>query len=51
MRMSIEVMLPAPMQPQTETELLTRIDHALAQISSGEFSDSVNAENELLDEI
>ena len=42
---------PAPFQPQTEAQLLARIDHSLAQIESGEYSDSEEVENELLAEI
>ncbi len=42
---------PAPFQPQTEAQLLARIDHSLAQIESGAFSDAEDAENELLAEI
>ena len=42
---------PAPFQPQTEAQLLARIDHSLAQIGTGEFSDAEEVENELLAEI
>ena len=42
---------PAPFQPQTEAQLLARIDHSLAQIEKGEFSDAEEVENELLAEI
>ena len=38
----------APFQPQTEAQLLARIDHSLAQISTGEYSDAEDVENELL---
>ena len=39
---------PVPFQPQTEAQLLARIDHSLAQIDAGEFSDAEDVENELL---
>ncbi len=42
---------PAPFQPQTEAQLLARIDHSLAQIGTGEFSYSEEVKNELLAEI
>ena len=42
---------PAPFQPQTEAQLLDRIDHSLAQIEAGEFTDAEDVENELLAEI
>ena len=42
---------PAPFQPQTEAQLLARIDHSLAQIESGQYSNSEEIENELLSEI
>lgn len=42
---------PVPFQPQTEAQLLARIDHSLTQIGTGEFSDAENVENELLAEI
>jgi len=42
---------PAPFQPQTEAQLLARIDHSLEQIASGHFSDAEDVENELLSEI
>ena len=42
---------PDPFQPQTENQLLARIDHSLAQIESGEFSDAEDVENELLAEM
>lgn len=42
---------PAPFQPQTEAQLLSRIDHSLAQIESGQYSNSEDVENELLSEI
>ena len=42
---------PVPFQPQAEAQLLARIDHSLAQIGTGEFSDAEDVENELLAEI
>ena len=36
---------------QTETQLLERIDHSLAQIDTGEYSDAETVENELLAEL
>lgn len=39
---------PAPFQPQTEAQLLARIDHSLAQIDTGEFAAAEDVENELL---
>ena len=41
----------APFQPQTEAQLLARIDHSLAQIEQGEFMDAEEVENELLAEM
>ena len=51
MRMRKEVMFPAPMQPQTKSELLARIDHSLTQIASVEYSNCEDVEKELLKEI
>ena len=42
---------PAPFQPQTEAQLLARIDHSLTQIGKGKLSDAEEVENELLTEI
>ena len=42
---------PTPFQPQTEKQLLERIDHSLAQIDAGKYSDAEDFENELLTEI
>ena len=42
---------PAPFQPQTEAQLFERIDHSLAQIKDGKFTDAEDVENELLAEI
>ncbi len=39
---------PAPFQPQTEAQLLARIDHSLSQIETGEYADAEDVENELL---
>lgn len=39
---------PVPFQPQTEEQLLARIDHSLSQIESGEYSDAESVEQELL---
>ena len=38
----------APFQPQTEEQLLKRIDHSLAQIDAGLYFDAEDVENELL---
>ena len=35
-------------QPQTEAQLLARIDHSLSQIETGEYADAEDVENELL---
>ena len=40
-----------PFQPQTEEQLLARIDRSLAQIEAGMYSDAEDVENELLAEI
>ncbi len=37
-----------PFTPQTEEQLLTRIDHSIGQIKSGNYQDAEEVENELL---
>ena len=38
----------SPFQPQTEEQLLTRIDHSLSQIDQGLYEDAEDIENEML---
>ena len=45
---SAEMNVIEPFQPQTEDQLLARIDHSLAQIENGQYSNAENVENELL---
>ena len=40
-----------PFQPQTEEQLMTRIDHSLSQIGQGLYEDAEDVENELLMEV
>ena len=40
-----------PFQPQTEEQLLARIDHSLSQIGQGLYEDAEDVENEMLTEI
>lgn len=37
-----------PFQPQTEEQLLARIDHSLSQIDQGLYEDAEDVENEML---
>ena len=38
----------APFRPQTEKQLLNRIDHSIAQIGKGAYTDSEEFEKEML---
>lgn len=40
-----------PFQPQSESQLLKRIDHSISQIKEGQYQEAEVAENEILEEI